>query len=260
MTDAASHGEAPATPAEPNPFAVLLAVQDLDTSIAQHEHKKAALPERRELGGLHARAAVIRRRVAELDAQRAEFGTRLSHLEEQTAAVVARRKALEDRLYGARGAAGRDLRAIESEVAQLVGRLHQLEDEELVVMEEQEPVDQEAERCATELAGLAEEAGQLSSRVAEADRTIDAELATLAEARLAEAAQLPDALSRRYEDLRSHLGGIGAARLVGGRCAGCHLSLPAVELDRIRHLAPDAVVTCDQCGRILVRPSLAGGR
>jgi predicted nucleic acid-binding Zn-ribbon protein len=145
-------------------------------------------------------------------------------------------------------------------VAQLAGRLHQLEDEELVVLEDQEPIDQEAARCATELATLAEATVGLSAAVAEADRSIDAELATLAEARVAEAARLPDALSRRYEDLRSRLGGIGAARLVDGRCAGCHLSLPAVELDRIRHLAPDAVVTCDQCGRILVRPSLAGGR
>lgn len=257
MTEAASAG---AGPADDGPFAVLLAVQDLDTSIAQREHRKAAMPERRELEGLHARAVSIRRRLAELDGQLAELGTRLSHLEEQTAAVVARRKALEDRLYGARGAAGRDLRAIESEVAQLVGRLRQLEDEELVVLEDQEPIDTEHERCSTELAELAASVGELSTRVAEADRAIDAELATLAAGRATEAARLPEALSRRYEDLRSRLGGIGAARLVDGRCSGCHLSLPAVELDRIKHLALDAVVTCDQCGRILVRPSLAGGR
>jgi hypothetical protein len=257
MTDAAPPEPAAA---DDNPFAVLLAVQDLDTSIAQHEHRKAALPERRELEVLQARAAGIRRRVAELDGQRSVFGTRLSHLEEQTAAVVARRKALEDRLYGARGAAGRDLRAIESEVAQLVGRLHQLEDEELVVMEEQEPVDQEAERCAAELAELAEQSKQLAERVAEADVAIDAELSVLAVSRAAEAARLPEALASRYETLRSRLAGIGAARIVDGRCGGCHLSLPSVELDRIKHLAPDAVVTCDQCGRILVRPSLAGGR
>ena len=78
--------------------------------------------------------------------------------------------------------------------------------------------------------------------------------------RATEAARLPEALASRYETLRSRLAGIGAARIVDGRCGGCHLSLPSVELDRIKHLAPDAVVTCDQCGRILVRPSLAGGR
>ncbi|MDQ1445435.1 MAG: C4-type zinc ribbon domain, partial [Acidimicrobiaceae bacterium] len=45
----------------------------------------------------------------------------------------------------------------------------------------------------------------------------------------------------------------GAAKLVGSNCSGCHLSLPATELDRIRHGSPDQVVFCDQCGRILVR-------
>src|ERR1700728_2585697 len=212
MSDAASEeGE---SPMEDGPFAVLLAVQDLDTSIAQHEHRKSALPERRELEGLHVRAVRIRRRVAELSAQSEEILIRLTHLEEQTGAVIARRKSLEDRLYGARGAAGRDLRAIESEVAQLAGRLDQLEDDELVVLEEQEPVDQELGRCAAELAQLADGATRLSATIAETDRIIDTELAPLVEARRLEAARLPEALARRYEDLRSRLGGIGAARLV----------------------------------------------
>jgi hypothetical protein len=258
MSDAAPEGEA--APADDNPFAVLLAVQDLDTSISQREHRKAALPERRELEALNARSAGIRRRVAVLGAQSEEILTRLAHLEEQTAAVIARRKALEDRLYGARGAAGRDLRAIESEVAQLAGRLDQLESDELVVLEEQEPIDQELGRCSAELAELAEQAAGLAARVADADVSIDTELAGLAEARRTEAARLPEALSRRYEDLRARLGGIGAARLVDNRCGGCHLSLPSVEIDRIKRQSPDAVVTCDQCGRILVRASLAGGR
>ena len=59
-------------------------------------------------------------------------------------------------------------------------------------------------------------------------------------ARRTQAARLPEALARRYEDLRSRLGGIGAARLVDDRCDGCHLTLPSVEIDRIKHQSPDA--------------------
>jgi uncharacterized protein len=242
-----------------NPFAVLLAVQDLDTAISQHEHRKANLPERRQLAELNGQAAEIRRRVAVLNAERDEIVTALGHLEEQSAAVVARRKALEGRLYGARGAAGRDLSAIDAEVAQLATRLEQLEDEELVLMERQEPLDVELGRRAAELAELAGRAGELAAAVAETDRVIDTELAELTTSRLAEAARLPAELARRYEDLRARLGGTGAARLIGDRCDGCHLTLPSAEVDRIRHLPPDAVATCDQCGRILVRASLAGG-
>jgi uncharacterized protein len=52
--------------------------------------------------------------------------------------------------------------------------------------------------------------------------------------------------------LRHDLGGIAVARLVGTNCGGCHLTLSAVELDRIRHEPGDAVVICEECGRLLV--------
>jgi predicted nucleic acid-binding Zn-ribbon protein len=56
-----------------------------------------------------------------------------------------------------------------------------------------------------------------------------------------------------YERLRGLLAGVGVAKLVGNRCEGCHLTLPAMEIDRIRHLPPDEKVYCDECGRLLVR-------
>jgi predicted nucleic acid-binding Zn-ribbon protein len=64
---------------------------------------------------------------------------------------------------------------------------------------------------------------------------------------------VPADLTRLYDDLRRKLGGVGAARLVNGRCSGCHLTLPATELDRIRREPPEALIRCDQCGRVLVR-------
>ena len=156
MTDAGAGGR--------DPLTALLAVQDLDMAIAQHEHRKAALPERRELDEVQATVAARRRSQAELDGQHQELATRLNHLEEQSASVVARRKTLEDRMYGARGAAGRDLAAIESEVTQLAGRLGQLEDDELVLLEEQEPLDAELGRLQADLAGLATRVAELSGR------------------------------------------------------------------------------------------------
>ena len=46
--------------------------------------------------------------------------------------------------------------------------------------------------------------------------------------------------------------GTGAARLIKNRCDGCHLELSSVEVERIRALPPGEVATCEQCGRILV--------
>ncbi len=63
---------------------------------------------------------------------------------------------------------------------------------------------------------------------------------------------MPDNLLATYERLRTRLGGIGVARLVGNHCDGCHLALSAVELDHVRHLPEGEVYTCEQCSRILV--------
>ena len=92
----------------------------------------------------------------------------------------------------------------------------------------------------------------LRGEVAQGRADIDAELATATAARSAEAALLPAPLADRYEALRSRLKGTGAARLIGHRCDGCHLELSSGEVERILGTTPDSVVTCDQCGRILV--------
>ena len=67
---------------------------------------------------------------------------------------------------------------------------------------------------------------------------------------------VPQQLLGTYERLRARLSGVAVARLIGGRCDGCHLTLPAVELDRIRHESAGTLEYCEQCGRILV---IAGG-
>ena len=85
-----------------------------------------------------------------------------------------------------------------------------------------------------------------------AEKAIDDEVAAIQVTRDETAGRVPAELAASYERLRAKLGGIGAARLVAGACSGCHLQLPAGELYRLRHSAPDSVVYCDQCGRILV--------
>jgi len=56
-----------------------------------------------------------------------------------------------------------------------------------------------------------------------------------------------------YERCRSiAASGIGAARLVGHTCQGCHLTIPATEVDALRKSPPGTVAHCDNCGAILV--------
>lgn len=236
-----------------DPLELLVEVQDLDIALAQLEHRRAALPERRELAAAEARLVELDAQAADLARARQVLLDRQAEMEAQVATLTARRQVLEDRLYSSRGSAARDLQAIDAEIHHLARRRAEIEEAELAVMEEQEPIDAELARMAGERSGLESAAGSLRAALAASDAVVRAEIANLESARGAAASRLPTALGDHYEVLRARLGGIGAARLVGNRCDGCHLELPSAEVDRIRHLPPGTVVTCDQCGRILVR-------
>jgi uncharacterized protein len=236
----------------------LLRLQDIDTSIAQLQHRRATLSERRELESVEGALAALTSRADELGELREGLATRQTGLEEQIASTAERRKALEDRMYAARGSAARDLQAMEGEVHHLSQRRAELEEAELEIMIEQEPIDAELARLAGERARLEESAVSLREALVEAEGAVVRELSGLEADRGPAASVLPGDLLDRYEGLRRRLGGVGAARLVGNRCDGCHLELPSAEVDRIRHLPPDAVATCDQCGRILVRVTAPG--
>ena len=54
-------------------------------------------------------------------------------------------------------------------------------------------------------------------------------------------------------EIRSTLDGVGAARLNGSQCEGCHLTMNAAEVTRVKALADDEVVRCEECRRILIR-------
>jgi predicted nucleic acid-binding Zn-ribbon protein len=233
-------------------LARLLVVQDLDTLITQLAHRRVALAERVGLTALEAELAGLAAAAAALGEQRAVLTATQKELEAKIAVIDERSSGIETRMYAARGSSTRDLQAMDEEVRHLKQQRGELEDEELVAMVEQEPIDAALSALGARTAPMEEKAAVLRTEVAAGQVEIDGELATATATRSVEAAQLPAALSERYELLRSRLKGTGAARLIGHHCDGCHLELASVEVERIRATTPDTIVTCDQCGRILV--------
>ncbi|HLX89371.1 MAG TPA: C4-type zinc ribbon domain-containing protein [Acidimicrobiales bacterium] len=234
-------------------FEQLLELQEHDTRIDQLRHRRATLPARAELADTEAAQARLEARMAGVRAQRDEHGAHQAALEEQIEASKARRAELEKRMFGGQVSAARDLQAMDEEVRHLARHISDLEDRELEVMELLEPLDGDLQAADVERHSLDARAAQLKGLIAEAEKEIDAELDEELTPRQPLAEGLPPELLRRYEALRTKLGGTGAARLVGNSCSGCHLTLPAMEVDRIKKAPPDAVITCDNCGRILVR-------
>ncbi len=242
MTEASSHAD----------LERLLEVQDLDTAIAQLQHRKATLPERQALASLDAALKDNARRVAEAESVRAELVERQASLDAEIATTNARRESIERRMYSARGASARDLQAMDDEIRHLRQRNDHFEDAELEIMVALEPVDAELSALAAARAEVGAQAEALRGALAASEAEIDDAMSVQLAARAVAAGELPPDLRERYDALRARLGGTGAARLVGNRCNGCHLELPSMEVERIRHLPPGTAATCEQCGRILV--------
>jgi predicted nucleic acid-binding Zn-ribbon protein len=234
-------------------FEALLKVQDLDTALDQHRHRRRTLPERDEVGRLDTERVTLAAQVSTAAVGRDEVAGRQEALEHDLNATEARIAEINRRLYGGMVSATRELQAMAEEVEHLQSRRSALEDRILEVMEVREPLDAEVAALERRAEQLSADRTGAAARLASAEETADAEIEVLADERDQAVSTVPPDLLRTYESLRARLDGVGAARLVGSSCAGCHLALPATELDRIKRSPADAMVFCDQCGRILVR-------
>lgn len=234
------------------PFDTLMQVQEHDTTLDQLRRRRDSLPERAELADVDRRRAQLDGSVAQVQAQVDDLAGRQGSLEQHIAATAKRRHEIEQRMESGAVSASRDLQAMDHEVHQLADRQSHLEEEELLLLEEQEPLDSQLGQDRAALAALAAEAERLASTITESESAIEEAIIAETAVRDGLAPALPADLAQRYEVLRSRLGGVGAARLVGDRCDGCHLTLPSVDVERIRHLPPEEFSTCPQCDRILV--------
>lgn len=231
----------------------LLDVQDLDTQGDQLRHRRETHPLRAELAGVRARREELESGLGEERERLGALEARQNEMEAEVTGARTRLEGIEKRMYSGEVGASRDLQAMAEEVDGLKGRIRRLEDVILEVMEEREPVEALVGQLGAELAAVTDRQAHVESDLVAAEHELAGEEAEHVARRAELAATVPPDLLERYERLRQRLGGIGVARLVSGSCGGCHLTLPATELDRLRKAPPDAVITCEQCGRILVR-------
>ncbi len=230
----------------------LLGLQDHDTRIDQELHRKAHLPERAQLADVGAATAQEGSARSSVASVLEVVATRQAEAERELKATEDRIVQVNKRLYGGTVSASRELQAMANDVEGLRRRASELEDRVLGLMEEREPLDKQLGEHDARLALLSQRRSDLSQQLQAAETDLDASLSLLQAERQEAAGGINPQLLSGYERLRERLGGVAVARLVGGRCDGCHLSLPAMELDRIRHDAAGSLEYCEQCGRILV--------
>lgn len=235
----------------------LLDVQDHDIKLTQLAHRRRTLPE-------HARVSELDQRLRVLGDQVVSARTLAGDLERELAKAEAdvdlvRQRAARDqaRLDAGQGSP-KDLQALQHEIVSLAQRQSALEDVALDVMERLEAAQQTVAEREADQQRLQADLASVEAARDTALGAIDDEVASVQRARTDAAAGLPGDLLALYEKVREQAGGVGAARLRGGRCEGCRIELNAVDRGRFRAAEENTVLRCEECRRILVRTPESG--
>lgn len=230
----------------------LLDVQDADLRAQQARHRRATLPVLAEIEELTGRVSDLGDERAARSAAVGDLKREVTKIEDDVTSVRARAERDNARLNSGQGTP-KDLQALSSELEVLARRTSELEDVELEAMERLETAERELADVETQHGEIAAQITALAGKRDADFAAIDAELDAISKERSAAADGLDAGLLSVYERLRDQHGGIGAAALVRGQCQGCHMSLNAGDLAAIEAAAPDQIVRCEECGRILVR-------
>ena len=230
----------------------LLALQTLDSSLIQLDHKAKNLPVSKILDEKTIAHASARDLCVAAETEKSDIKHELSKSEVDVEQVVSRIERDEKRLASGQGTP-KELEQLQHELGSLAKRRAELEEIELEVMVRIEALDQRISSLSKERDALHEEVIKFSKEKDAALEEISrAKNATTSE-RNALAAEIEPELLALYEKIRASADGIGAARLHAGQCQGCHLTINTADLSRISSLPEDDVVRCEECRRILVR-------
>jgi predicted nucleic acid-binding Zn-ribbon protein len=241
--------------AGPNDQARLLELQALDTRIQQLDYRAKMLPQLAVIAGLESESSALRVETLSATGALEDAKRELGRIESDVAVVEARIKRDTDRLQASSSV--KDVAGLESELAGLTRRQHELEEIELGVMERVEALETASRELRTRHDELQ---GTIADIVAEKDDSLGgltSERSHSTANRSTIAGTLPEDLLALYERQRARYGQ-GASLLRGGVSEASGLKLNEFDMATIRAAAPDDVLICPESSAILVRTEESG--
>jgi len=243
--------------ADPQAQLRLLELQAADTALAQLAHRRDHLPELAEIAAAGERIAGLRDDVVRAETEVGDLDREQKRVDRDVLQV--RDRADRDRARLQSGAASaKELEGLQHEVESLSRRQTTLEDQELEVMERREEAETRLVQARTALDSSDSEVSVVVRRRDAAFEEIDAAQQAREAERKGIVGDIPADLLALYDKVRAQHGGVGAAALRQRRCEGCRIELAGNDLSAARNAAPDEVLRCEECRRILIRTPESG--
>ena len=231
----------------------LLEVQRLDTEIEQLRHRRVAHPLYVELGVARTERDACRQRIDEMSVRRDGILIRQSRLEGEAAAVEAAADAKGVLLYSGEVRGLKDLEALQNEVEGLRSRQEVFEEQAIEALLEADEMSDEISLLNAEFLPLDERVTVLETELAAVVDDIDMRLSAAEEEHEAAVAALGTEVFAVYESLRPLFGHCTVVSFDVASGCGCPSRMPVAEIARIRRCETGAVLTCSECGRMVLR-------
>ncbi len=238
--------------ASPSDQQKILEIAGLDQRATALNHRAHTLAEHALLVSVGTKSQNIRDLRIAAQTEHSDVKRELLRAEADVEQVVMRITRDEARLNGG-SASPKELEQLQHEVGTLNLRRTELEDIELEVLMRIDDINVRTTELTVQETAFVAEVSDLQIRKENALAAFNSELETIAKARMETLVLVSPEFIALYEKIRASNNGTGAALLLAGTCNGCHLSINAVELQRISKLAQDEVIRCEECRCILVR-------
>jgi len=231
----------------------LLDVQKLDNTIDQLKFKHDNLPERAAIADTKAELASLNSDSAESESTRDDLRRRERDLEAQASDLRGKAKDLDGKLYGGAVTSPKEATAMTEEIKNLRSKATGLDDQALELMVEIEPLDEALVQTEAKRGELEAKIGTLETSLSANETELDGETAQAQAERAAAAEPVDGDMLEQYRKLRITFGPRAVVEFDPNKDGGCPVAMPAVELDRWKHLPAGTLENCADCGRLVAK-------
>ena len=223
----------------------LLAVQEIDKSLASLVQKKEALPA--ELEAFNEAVKMEEAKKKSLEEENLNLVKERRQEERDLEAKNETRKKFQDQLYQVK--TNKEYSALMGEINNIRNEIEKLEEEILVLMEKSDEVEKKLASGNDLIREKQEQLEEARKSNEEETARINGKLQEWEKKREEKVAHIPAELLSRYERIRRGRNGLGLVLVKNNACQGCFMELPPQVISEIK--LGQRLIVCENCNRLL---------
>ena len=231
----------------------LFGLQGEDALLGQLEHQIITLPEREKLISVLETKKVTEDLIFVKQAESVELRKNEKRLELELSSIETRLKEVDEKLYSGVITTEKEAKSLQDEIGHLKERQDALESELLEILSQIEDLTTAINEVNSQLEVQNKDIQILEDAIKRVENELNQKVLEAKDRREETVKVLTDEILKSYEAHRVHFPSDAVVRFNGPTCNGCHLTMSAMETDRIKGLEVGALTECSECGRLVVR-------